>query len=62
MADFLFGERFLKRFPRTAVTVEVVSKLEINDQERNAIGPLLRAVSPATADALNNYRLDPNLF
>jgi glutamate racemase len=62
MADFLFSQQYLGRYPRTEVTVEVVSKLEITEQERNAIGPLLRAVSPATADALANYRLDTNLF
>jgi hypothetical protein len=62
MADFLFSQQYLGRYPRTEVTVEVVSKLEITERERNAIGPLLRAVSPATADALANYRLDPGLF
>jgi glutamate racemase len=62
MADFLFSQQYLGRYPRTEVTVEVVSKLEITERERNAIGPLLRAVSPATADALANYRLDPALF
>lgn len=62
MADFLFEPPYLHRYPRTEVTVEVVSKLEITEQKRGSIGPLLRAVSPATADALEDYEWDPKLF
>jgi len=62
MADFLFKPPYLRRYPRTDVAVEVVSKLEITPQERDAIGPLLRTVSPAVADAFQNYVFDPGLF
>ncbi len=62
MADFMFKPPYLHRYPRTDVTVEVVSKLEITEQERAAIGPLLEAVSPAVAEAFRNYTLDPKLF
>jgi glutamate racemase len=62
MADFLFRAPYLGRHPGTEVAVEVVSKLEITPQERDSIGPLLRAVSPAAADALQNYTHDPQLF
>jgi glutamate racemase len=62
MADFLFRAPYLGRHAATDVAVEVVSKLEITPQERDSIGPLLRAVSPAAADALQNYTHDPNLF
>jgi glutamate racemase len=62
MADFMFRPPYLKRFPGTAVSVEVVSLLEISEEKRQAIGPLLRSVSPATADALENYLFDPRLF
>jgi glutamate racemase len=62
MADFMFKPPFLHRYPRTEVTVEVVSKLEITEQERASIGPLLEAVSPAVAEAFRNYTFDPKLF
>jgi glutamate racemase len=62
MADVLFRPAHLDRYPRTDVTVEVVSKLEITEQERASIGPLLEAVSPAVAEAFRNYTLDPKLF
>ena len=62
MADFIFQPPYVGRFPRTEVSVEVISKLEITKQERASIGPLLRAVSPLTADAFENYTLDPCLF
>ena len=62
MADFMFRSPYLDRFPGTEVTVEVVSRLEISAAKRKAIGPLLREISPATAEALEAYLLDPNLF
>ncbi len=62
MADFMFREPYLRRHPQTDVDVEVVSFLEITEQKRNSIGPLLRTVSPVTADAFWNYTHDPQLF
>ncbi len=62
MADFMFRSPYLNRFPGTEVTVEVVSRLEITEEKRKAIGPLLREISPSTAEALETYLLDPNLF
>jgi len=62
MSDFMFRPPYLDRYPQTQTSVEVVSKLEFTEQERGAIGPLLRAVSPATADALDRYTFDPDLF
>jgi len=62
MADFIFQPPYVGRYPRTDVSVEVISKLEITTQERASIGPLLRAVSPPTADAFESYTLDPGLF
>ena len=62
MADFMFRPPYLHRYPRTEVTVEVVSKLEITEQERASIGPLLEAVSPAVAEAFRSYTFDPKLF
>ncbi len=62
MSDFLFRPPYLHRHPHTQMSVEVVSKLEFTEERRNAIGPLLRAVSPAMADALHHYTFDPDLF
>lgn len=62
MADFIFKPPYLHRYPRTEVSVEVVSKLEITEQERATIGPLLDAVSPSMAEAFRNYTFDPGLF
>lgn len=62
MGDVIFRPPYLRRYPRTEVTVEVVSKLEITEQERASIGPLLETVSPAVAAAFRSYTLDPKLF
>ncbi len=62
MADRLFDPAYLHRHQRTNVSVEVVSKLEITEQERGSIGPLLEAVSPEVAAAFRGYTLDPKLF
>jgi glutamate racemase len=62
LGDVLFKPAHLGRYPRTEVEVEVVSRLEITDEERAAIGPLLEAVSPAVAAAFRGYTLDPKLF
>ncbi len=62
MADFMFRPPYLHRYPGTDVTVEVVSRLEITPEKKAAIGPLLRAVSPATANAFESYLFDPKLF
>jgi len=62
MTDLVLREAAPGHWPRTAVTVEVVSKVPITPDIQAALGSLLRRVSPATADALAGYRLDPELF
>ena len=62
MADLVLREGAPRRWPETAVTVEVVSKAEITAEIRDSLGSLLRQTSPATADALAGYRLVPDLF
>lgn len=62
MADFLFKPPYINRYPKTNVTVEVVSKTKISDQEIESLAKLLQQVSPATADAFQNYKDDPELF
>jgi hypothetical protein len=42
--------------------VEVVSRIELPPEERQTIGALLHERSPATADALERYEVDDNLF
>ena len=51
-----------KRYPRTKVTVEVVSKPPIGPDVQVPLGTLLRTVSPMTADALAHYQHVPDLF
>jgi glutamate racemase len=62
MTDLVLKEGGEKRFPKTAVTVEVVSKVPIDEATRVNLGALLRTVSPQTADALAAYRHEPGLF
>jgi len=62
MAGLVLREGGPKRFPATSVTVEVVSKVKIGPDVQASLGRLLRTVSPRTADALANYRYDPELF
>lgn len=62
MTDLVLREGGAKRFPKAAVTVEVVSKVPIDEATRANLGALLRSVSPETADALVCYRHEPDLF
>lgn len=62
MTDLVLREGGAKRFPRATVTVEVVSKVPIDEATRANLGALLRSVSPETADALARYRHEPDLF
>jgi glutamate racemase len=62
MTDLVLREGGEKRFAKTAVTVEAVSKVPIDDATRANLGSLLRATSPETADALAHIRHEPALF
>jgi len=62
MTDLVLREGGEKRYPRTSVTVEAVSKVPIDEATRANLGALLRTVSPETAEALAAYRLEPALF
>ncbi len=62
MTDLVLEEGGAKRFPRTAVTVEAVSKVPVDEATRANLGALLRKTSPGTADALARIRIDPALF
>jgi len=62
MGDFLFREKFLNRYGRTNVTVDVMSKVKVRERKRKSLGSLLGLTSSLTAEALNNYTFDDNLF
>ena len=62
MTDLVLREGAPRRFPETAVTVEVVSKTPITPAVKAALGALLRTTSPATADALERWTHAPDLF
>ena len=62
MTDLVLKEGGAKRFPKTAITVEAVSKVPIDETTRANLGALLRKTSPETADALLRIRYDPALF
>ncbi len=62
MADIIFQSPYLHRYPRTKISIEVVSKTEITPEEINSLAKLLQQVSPATSQAFANYRYDPELF
>ncbi|OQX86985.1 hypothetical protein B6D60_05050 [candidate division KSB1 bacterium 4484_87] len=62
MSDFMFQKPYLHRNDSTKVTVEVVSRVKISQKKKDSLDGLLRAVSPMTADALQSYTFDPDLF
>lgn len=62
MADFLFKPPYINRYPKTKVTVDIVSKTKISEQEINSLSCLLQQVSPLTAEAFQNYQYNPELF
>ena len=62
MTDLVLREGGAKRYPKTAVTVEAVSKVPVDEATRANLGALLRKTSPETADALARIRIDPALF
>jgi len=62
MTDLVLREGGEKRFPKTAVTVEAVSKVPIDEATRANLGALLRTTSPKTAEALAHIRHEPALF
>jgi glutamate racemase len=62
MLDLLFSAETSGRFKDTNVSVEVVSMVKIDQAQQESIGSFLREVSPTTAEALADYRWDPELF
>ena len=62
MIDFLFQEKYSRRFPKTEMTARVVSKVEISPERIQSLGKWLQNISLETAEALRHYKFDPALF
>lgn len=62
LIDGLWPDRVGDRPDSAAVRVRVISMVEIPEETRASIGSLLRQDSPATARALEEYQLIPDLF
>lgn len=62
LADKILKSKLGNCFPQTEVSIKVVSKTPIVEKEIISIGSLLERISPATAEALRHYTLDPQLF
>jgi glutamate racemase len=62
MIDVLLPDVARDRFDSVDVRVRAVSMVEIPEATRASIGGLLREDSPATARALQEYELNPDLF
>jgi len=50
------------RFPRTAIKASCLSRVPIEEKRRQVLASFLRKISPLIAEALLNYKLDPDLF
>jgi len=62
MADVLIRPEFLNRHPQTDITARVASMVDIGPDKAESLGRWLQDISPETAAALRNYKLDPALF
>jgi hypothetical protein len=62
MLDMLFSSGCAGRFENTDVRVSVVSRTELAPQVVTSLGALLARTSPATAQALAEWRLIQDLF
>ena len=62
MSAFLFDEKNRNRYDATVCDVQVVSRAELSEDDRNAIAAMIAPVSKATAEALRQYHRKPSLF
>jgi len=62
MVDFLLPDALQQRFQQSAVTVKVVSMIDIPADRQDSIGRWLHTVSPATETALRDFELNHDLF
>ena len=62
MVDFLLPASLQQRYPKSEVSIEVVSMIDIPADRQDSIGRWLHEVSPETETALRNFELKPDLF
>jgi glutamate racemase len=62
MSETLFKDSMAKRQDDIRIDLEVVSRIILSDEKIASISRILEASSPMTADALKNYRHNPDLF
>jgi len=62
MANFMFERDYQSRYSATDVHLMVVSQPELPSDRIESIGKLIAQTSPATYDALKNYKFTPELF
>ncbi len=62
MADFIFEDKYLNRHNETTVNVEIVSQPELPPGRQASIYNLIEPQSSQTAEALFDYRFEPDYF
>jgi len=62
MADFMFTEKTMHRYPQTEISIEVISQPELSPGKLGSIYSLIEPVSPQTAEALLDYQFKPDFF
>jgi len=62
MLEFIKNEHKVNHQTKTVLQIEVISKVKISDQTRDAIGNLLSKISIDAANALHDYNWKKNLF
>lgn len=62
LTEVLFNSKYSGRFDKTAVSVKVVSMVEVGSRKIDSLAPWLERFSPETAAALRLYEKKPGLF
>ena len=62
MIDFLLPVTLQQRYPKSEVSVKMVSMIDIPADRQDSIGRWLHTVSPVTETALHDFELKPDLF
>lgn len=62
MINTIVKKEIHNRFPKTRVSVSVISRAIIDESEKQSIGGLVKSFAPLSALALMNYVYDPQLF
>lgn len=62
LVDLWLKPELKPRFTETKIEASCFSKIPIEENQRKMLASFLKKISPLVADALLNYRLDPQLF